>query len=263
MCGKSRLLTGERRVDERLITGFPPARRIFYIGVVQYSAPILYRRRGDAKIDVVIRAGRSYIKTCWSCFWSLIGAHPPSKNFFFANTRRSTSGAQPYARLCVCFDSLLTRSWWNTNSSCQVPGLHRVEVQRPISWSPVYIINSVFCARKVLLMAKQHIYKFRLVPRLSRRRAFWDSPNNFGSTEGLVGKIMYVFVAAGANNHCSLDRSSSTVSRPEAVGQRRYGLCQWKDLSTDGNFDNLEPDLLPRFYHYAKPFQENLRLASE
>jgi len=68
MCGRSRLLTGERQVDERLITGFPPVRRIFYIDVVQYSAPILCRRRGDAEIDVVIRAGRLYVKTCWSCF---------------------------------------------------------------------------------------------------------------------------------------------------------------------------------------------------
>ena len=69
-----------RWVDEGLITGFPPARRIHYINIVQYSVPILYRRRGDAEVDAVIRAGRSYNKTCWSCFWSLIRAHPPNEN---------------------------------------------------------------------------------------------------------------------------------------------------------------------------------------
>jgi len=35
---------------------------------------------------------------------------PARKNFFFAPTRRSTSSAQPYARLCVCSGSLLTQS---------------------------------------------------------------------------------------------------------------------------------------------------------
>jgi len=52
-----------RWVDEGLIAGFPPARRIHYIGVVQYSVPIPCRRRGDAGVDAVIRAGRSYVKT--------------------------------------------------------------------------------------------------------------------------------------------------------------------------------------------------------
>ena len=113
-------------------------KRVYCINIVQYSAPILRRRRGDAEIDVgvVIQASWSYVKTCWSCFWSFVGAHPPSKNFIFAPTRRSTSDAQPYVRLCVCFGSLLTRSKRNINSSCQVPGLYRVEVQRPISSSP-------------------------------------------------------------------------------------------------------------------------------
>jgi hypothetical protein len=40
----------------------------------------------------------------------LLGLTLPAKNLFFAPTRRSTSDAQPYVRLCVCFGSLLTQS---------------------------------------------------------------------------------------------------------------------------------------------------------
>jgi len=50
----------KRQVDERLLEGgwmrgssqASCLRRVYYIGVVQYSAPILYRRRGNAEIDV-------------------------------------------------------------------------------------------------------------------------------------------------------------------------------------------------------------------
>jgi len=46
-------------VDKETYRRLPACKYVYYIGVVQYSAPILYRRRGDAKIDVgvVIRAG--------------------------------------------------------------------------------------------------------------------------------------------------------------------------------------------------------------
>jgi len=57
----------KRRVDKRLLEsgwmrGSSQAsclRRVYYIDIVQYSTPILYRKRGNAKIDidVVIRAG--------------------------------------------------------------------------------------------------------------------------------------------------------------------------------------------------------------
>jgi len=47
--------------------------------VVQHSAPMLCRGKRDADLDAVIRAGRPYVKTSWSCSWSLVGAHPPSK----------------------------------------------------------------------------------------------------------------------------------------------------------------------------------------
>jgi len=62
------------------------------------------------------------------------GAHPPVK-IFSPPLRRCAGAAQPYIRLCVCSGSLLTRSKRNINSNCQVPGLHRVEVQRPLLWS--------------------------------------------------------------------------------------------------------------------------------
>jgi len=60
-------------VDERLIIGFSPVRRIHRIGVVQYSVPILCRRRGDAEVVAVIREvdctvrRDSYVseKLCW------------------------------------------------------------------------------------------------------------------------------------------------------------------------------------------------------
>jgi len=61
----------KRRVDKRLleggwIKGLSQAFRlqdVYYIGVMQYSMPILYRRKGDAKIDVVIRdSSRSIIR---------------------------------------------------------------------------------------------------------------------------------------------------------------------------------------------------------
>ena len=60
-------------------------------------------------------------------------AHPPAKKKIVPPPRCCAGAAQPYTRLCVCSGSLLTRSKRNINSSCQVPGLHRVEVQRPIS----------------------------------------------------------------------------------------------------------------------------------
>jgi len=46
-------------VDKKAYRGLPACKRVYCIGVVQYSAPILCRRRGDAEIDVgvVIRAG--------------------------------------------------------------------------------------------------------------------------------------------------------------------------------------------------------------
>ena len=41
---------------------------------------------------------------------ALLGLTLLTKNFFFAITRRSASGAQLYGRLCVCSGNLLTRS---------------------------------------------------------------------------------------------------------------------------------------------------------
>src|SRR6266571_6736473 len=61
------LLVG-RWVDEEAHRGLSACKRVYCIGVVQYSAPILRRRRGGADVGVVIRAGWLYVKTCWSCF---------------------------------------------------------------------------------------------------------------------------------------------------------------------------------------------------
>ena len=46
-------------MDEEAHCGLPACERVYYIGVVQYSAPILCKRRGDTGIDVgvMIRAG--------------------------------------------------------------------------------------------------------------------------------------------------------------------------------------------------------------
>ena len=53
----------KRRVDERLLEGgwmrgssqAFRLRGVYCVGVVQYSMPILCRRKGDAEIDIVIR----------------------------------------------------------------------------------------------------------------------------------------------------------------------------------------------------------------
>jgi len=46
-------------VDEKAYRGLPACKCVYCIGVVQYSAPILCRRRGDAEIHVgvVIQVG--------------------------------------------------------------------------------------------------------------------------------------------------------------------------------------------------------------
>src|SRR6266568_198046 len=83
-----------------------------------------------------------YIGDVVAIFKLLLGLTPQQKIFTPPPPHRCAGAAQPYTRLCVCFDSLLTRSKWNINSSCQVPGLHRVEVQRLISSSPCPVIKS-------------------------------------------------------------------------------------------------------------------------
>src|SRR6266568_6078851 len=70
-------------------------------------------------------------------FKLLLGLTPQRKIFTPLPPRRCAGAAQPYTRLCVCFGSLLTRSKWNINSTCQAFGLYRVEVQRPISSGPI------------------------------------------------------------------------------------------------------------------------------
>ena len=77
---------------------------------------------------------------------------PPSKFFFTPLPYCCAGAAQPYKRLCICSSSLLTRSKRNINSSCQVFGLHRVEVQRPISKPYIYILGEL---KKKLLEQKQ------------------------------------------------------------------------------------------------------------
>jgi len=60
MYGRFKLLNSKRRVDERLLEGgwirgslqASCLWRVYYINIVQYSAPILYRKKGNAKIDV-------------------------------------------------------------------------------------------------------------------------------------------------------------------------------------------------------------------
>jgi len=42
-------------VDKRFITGFPPIKRIYYINIVLYNVFILYKRKRDAKINIMIR----------------------------------------------------------------------------------------------------------------------------------------------------------------------------------------------------------------
>src|SRR6266568_1868921 len=79
-----------------------------------------------------------YVGDVVAVFKLLLGLTPQRKIFTPPPPHRCAGAAQPYTRLCVCSGSLLTRSKWNINSSCQVPGLHRVEVQRPISSSPPY-----------------------------------------------------------------------------------------------------------------------------
>jgi len=39
-------------VDKEAYRGLPACKCVYYIGVIQYSAPILCRRRGDAEIDI-------------------------------------------------------------------------------------------------------------------------------------------------------------------------------------------------------------------
>src|SRR6266568_1078263 len=96
---------------------------------------VFIKGRGYAKGIMLVNSNvpNMYVKDVVAVFKLFAGAHPPVKKFFAPPPRRCTGAAQPYTRLCVCSDSLLTRSKWNINSSCQVPGLHRVEVQRPIS----------------------------------------------------------------------------------------------------------------------------------
>src|SRR6266702_7142215 len=77
-----------------------------------------------------------YVGDVVAVFKLLLGLTPQRKIFTPPPPRRCAGAAQPYTRLCVCSGSLLTQSKWNINSSCQVPGLYRVEVQRPISSSP-------------------------------------------------------------------------------------------------------------------------------
>src|SRR6266700_4157388 len=90
-----------------------------------------------------------------SCVQTFAGAHPQRKIFTPPPPHRCAGAAQPYTRLCVCSGSLLTRSKWNINSSCQVPGLHRVEVQRPISSSPSsLIIPYNYIIIKILLLGE-------------------------------------------------------------------------------------------------------------
>src|SRR6266568_6462365 len=78
-----------------------------------------------------------YVRDVVAVFKLFCWGSPPSEKFSHPPPHRCAGAAQPYTRLCVYSGSLLTRSKWNINSSCQVPGLHRVEVQRPISSSPL------------------------------------------------------------------------------------------------------------------------------
>ena len=82
--------------------------------------PILRRRRGDVEIVNVdvIRAINRTLRRIGRVPEVLLGLTLLVKTLFFAPTRRSASGAQPYVRLCVYSGSLLTRSQWNINSSC-------------------------------------------------------------------------------------------------------------------------------------------------
>jgi len=41
-----------RWVDKKTYCGLPAYKRVYYINVIQYSALILCRRRGDAEIDI-------------------------------------------------------------------------------------------------------------------------------------------------------------------------------------------------------------------
>jgi len=94
-----------------------------------------------------IRMTRMYVKDVVIVFRLFCWGSPPSENFFALPPRRCAGAAQPYIRLCVCSGSLLTRSKWNINSICQVPGLHRVEVQRPIL-KPKYTVSWIKAKKK-------------------------------------------------------------------------------------------------------------------
>ena len=106
---------------------------IMCIGAALYSN--IYKRKGDAggMNTADLNNLNVYVRDVVAIFKLLLGLTLPAKFFSTPPLRRCAGAAQPYTRLCVCSGSLLTRSKWNTNSSCQVPGLHRVEVQRPIS----------------------------------------------------------------------------------------------------------------------------------
>ena len=78
---------------------------------------------------------------------------PPSEIFFALLPRCCTGAAQPYTRFYVCSSSLLARSKWNINSSCQVFGLYRVEIQRPIS-KPLVLYIYIY----IYLFSKSYIY---------------------------------------------------------------------------------------------------------
>jgi len=94
------------------------------------------RQRGDTADS---NDPNMYVRDVVVVFKLFCWGSPPSEKKFAPPPRRCVGAAQPYTRLCVCSGSLLTRSKWNINSSCQVLGLYRVEVQRPIS-KPKYLI---------------------------------------------------------------------------------------------------------------------------
>src|SRR6266568_1664481 len=110
-------------------------------------------------------------------FKLLLGLTPQRKIFTPPPPRRCASAAQPYTCLCVCSGSLLTRSKWNINSSCQVPGLHRVEVQRPISSSPTQTIMPLIMLYKFFFQVKNRPNFNKNLKKIKKNRLYSSFEN--------------------------------------------------------------------------------------
>ena len=97
-----------RMGNERLITGLPPARCIWFD--YAYNVVIPYRRKGSPEVEIAMVRWLEYVRRRSSCVpKSPLGLTLPARKIFPSPPRRSARDALPYTRLCVCSSSLLAR----------------------------------------------------------------------------------------------------------------------------------------------------------